>query len=162
MEKGGIKMTKLKEFIVNNIIKRNYKYIGVRIIGVPRFSDKFNNASKEVRQIDRDAEYVSVKIEKQGDHVIEVKKSIKEHNGDPAFEVNGVRQGDVYHTTGRGFLGNIEGIEEVLLVTNNFVFVHNKGIEYEACYTHEEIARMKDYGAYELINKDSLRAQLAS
>lgn len=155
-------MIKIKDFIVNKIVKRNHKYIGVRIIGAPRFSDKFNNTNKEVKQIDRDAKYVSMEIEKQGDHVIEVKKSIKKHNGDPAFEVNGVRQGDVYHTTGRGFLGNVEGIEEVLLVTNNFVFVRNKEIGYENCHTHEEIARMKDYGAYELINKDSLNDQLAS
>lgn len=155
-------MAKIKDLIVNKIIKRNHKYIGIRIIGVPRFSDKFNNTNKEIKQIDRDAKYVSMEIEKQGNHVIEVKKSIKKHNGNPAFEVNGVKQGNVYHTTGRGFLGNIEGTEEILLVTNNFVFIRNIDEGYENCHTHEEIARMKDYGAYELINEDSLKDQLAS
>jgi len=150
--------------LMKRFAMRNYKYIGVKVKGIPMFPDRFNRPNKDIVLVGKNEKYVSVIVQKQGDKVIQVHEKFThgkvKHNGDPEFEVNGVRQGQVYHLTGLGFMGDLEFMRKVILVTNDYVFLRD--LEYGGinCSTHDEVKEMKEYGSFSLIPEISLKEQI--
>ena len=57
---------------------------------------------------------------------------------------------------GQGFLGNIDSIKEVFLVTNNYVFfkVSDNGVHGVRCYSHNELERMKSGNSLIQLNSE--------
>lgn len=150
-------MDKLIEFLKEKILRRNYKYVSIKVIGVPRFSDMWGSTNKRLEKISPKEKYVSATIEKQGDKYIRVNDSMTKNDGDDFFEVNGMKKGDVYLFKDLGFLSDIERKEKVLLVTNNYVIV---GENNKICYSHDEIAKMKATGSIIKLENKSLVEQL--
>ena len=155
-------MDKFIEFLKEKILRRNYKYVSIKVLGVPRFSNMWGNANKKIEKISPKEKYVSATVEKQGDKHIRVNDSMTKNDGDDFFEVNGMKKGDVYLFKDLGFLGNIERKEKVLLVTNNYVIVESVENDYhnKISYLHDEIAKMKDTGSIIKLENESLAEQL--
>lgn len=151
-------MDKIIEFLKEKILRRNYKYVSIEVIGAPRFSDMWGSTNKKIEKISPKEKYVSATIEKQGDKYIRVNESMTKNDGDDFFEVNGMKKGNVYLFKDLGFLGNVERKDKVLLVTNNYVIVGDN--DNKIGYSHDEIAKMKATGSIIKLENKSLVEQL--
>lgn len=149
---------KFIEFFKEKILRRNYKYVSIEVVGVPRFSNMWGNANKRLEKISPKEKYVSATIEKQGDKYIRVNDSLTKNDGDDFFEVNGMKKGNVYLFKDLGYLSNTERKDKVLLVTNNYVIVGNN--DSKIAYSHDEIAKMKATGSIIKLENKSLVKQL--
>lgn len=143
--------------LINKLIEKrknkNYRYIAITGEVLPYFHDKFRTTNKDVELINLEEDHIAIIPEKQNDEIIKVHKDYTSHTGNPSFEINGVRQGDIYKVQGQGFLGNIDSIKEVFLVTNNYVFFKesDNGVR---CYSHNELERMKSGNSLIQVNSE--------
>ncbi|MFE8701078.1 hypothetical protein ACFYKX_10775 [Cytobacillus sp. FJAT-54145] len=64
-------------------------------------------------------------------------------NYDPTFEKEGYKEGQLYHFEGLGFLGNIEGVEKVWLVTDTLVLFRTLKSESLLTYSYKELEILK-------------------
>lgn len=152
-------MDKFIEFLKEKILRRNYKYVSIKVLGVPRFSNMWGNANKKLEKISPKEKYVSATIEKQGDKYIRVNDSMTKNDGDDFFEVNGMKKGNIYLFKDLGFLKDIELKEKVLLVTNDYVIVEDDN-QNTSSYSHDEIVKMKATGSIIKLENESLAEQL--
>ena len=129
--------------IINKVKEKHFRYVAITNKILPLYHDKFRTTNKTVKLIDKKESIMGISPEHQDDIIVEIYKDYEIHTSNPEFEVNGVREGDLYEFKGLGFLGNIDIIEEVFLVTNNYVFLKKAGENSISCYTHDEIGRMK-------------------
>ena len=143
--------------IVNKVKEKHFRYVAITSKVLPLYHDKFRTTNKTVKLIDKREGVMGISPERQDDIIVEIYKEYESHTGNPEFEVNGVREGDLYELRGLGFLGNIDITEEVFLVTNNYVFLKKAGENPLSCYTHAEIERMKNGNSLVQLN-----AQFAS
>lgn len=157
------------------LIRRNYRYLMITNEFMPIYHDKFQTSNKTIVLVEKQNKisgssalvvegreysstfdeirykykkaYSEIRLESQNDNLIQIYKNFKKHTGDPNFELNGFKEGITLEIKGLGFLGDINIIENIFLVTDKYIFTKgaiNKGM---SCYKHEELQRMKERGA---------------
>ena len=161
------------------LVRRNYRYLMIRNEGLPVYHDRFQISNKTIILVEKQGRvsdssalivegkeysstfneirykhkkaYSKIKLECQNGISIQIYKNFKRHTGNSDFDLNGFKQGDTFEIKGLGFLGDIDVIECVFLVTDEHVFT--KGIIRERvyCYKHEELQRMRDGGALKFL-----------
>lgn len=110
------------------------------------YSDTFNEIKYKYKEV-----HSSVELECQNGKPVQVYKNFKRHTGDPNFELNGFKQGDIFTIKSLGYLGDIDVIERVFLVTDRCVFTKGVIDKRVTCYKNEELLRMKEYDALKII-----------
>ena len=110
------------------------------------YSDTFNEIKYKYKEV-----HSSVELEYQNGKPVQVYKNFKRHTGDPNFELNGFTQGDILEIKGLGYLGDIDVIERVFIVTDRCVFTKGVIDKRVTCYKNEELLRMKEYDALKII-----------
>lgn len=146
---------------LSNVFKKKYNYEYYSIISetLPIYHDRFRTTNKNiVKFLETDDRFNKLKLEEQNGIPVEFHKEFKEktskhfgkHTGLPDFQFEDMKQGLIFEVEGQGFLENSSSVYEIVLVTDQYVYVKN--LEHNLIYlkSYKEIKRMKDLNALHL------------
>lgn len=134
----------------------NYEYYSIVSETLPIYHDRFRTTNKNiVKLLDTDDRFNKLTLETQNDVPIKFHKEFEEnsskhlgkHTGSPDFQIEDMKQGLIFEVKGRGFLENINTIYEIVLVTDQYVYVRSLEHNYIYPKSYKEIKRMKDMNA---------------
>lgn len=137
----------------------NYEYYSIVSETLPIYHDRFRTTNKNiVKLLDTDDRFNKLTLETQNDVPIKFHKEFEEktskhfgkHTGLPDFQIEDMKQGLIFEVEGQGFLENSSSVYEIVLVTDQYVYVKN--LEHNLIYlkSYKEIKRMKDLNALHL------------
>lgn len=143
---------------LSKIIKKKYNYEYYSIVSetLPVYHDRFRTTNKNiVTLLETDDRFNKLRLEEQNGIPVEfhkefnnkISKHFGKHTGLPDFQLEDMKQGLIFEVKGQGFLENLSSVYEVVLVTDEYVYVRN--LQHNLIYlkSYKEIKRMKDLNA---------------
>lgn len=145
-----------KEVIKN----RNYRYHSIVSQTLPLYHDRFKTTNKNTIKLEYgDYRLAKVNLESQDGVPIQFHKNFGDNSnknfckstGSLGFQKNGMEHGMVINIEGVGFLENEDSVYDVVLVTDEFVYMRN--MEYNSVYpkSYREIEKMRSLNAFKTI-----------
>ena len=140
-------MNLIKEWLKKRSSK-NLRYGAISRQYLPQFHDKYMTKNKDFVELEEnDRRIEKLTLEKQDGVPVMFYTGFKDgfdknhgkHKGNPEFTVGGVTQGNLLRMVGGGYLGNLDDISEVMLVTDGFVYLKNLDNGGIIPYSHDEI-----------------------
>lgn len=145
-----------KEIIEN----KSYRYHSIVSQTLPLYHDRFGTTNKNTVELSYgDDRITKLNLESQDGVPIQFHKDFGQKSsknfckstGSLDFQKNGIEHGMIINISGNGFLENEDSVYEVVLVTDEFVYMRN--MEYNSVYpnSYREIEKMRSLNAFKTI-----------